>query len=632
MTAPGPVPIESLARCPAFAGLPVDALHALAAEATCTDRAAGLTVLPAGSGGSLHLLLDGCLRIDGVADDSGESDRRIDPGTVFPIAALLAHRGVSSDYVAIEPSRIASWPADTFDRLHREAPTFRAWCTTELERAERDAIERLRAAQARPTDGLLATPLADVVGRAAVTATPDEPVRVALERMRDERVGSVVVVDDGQRPLAIVTLRDVLERVALPRSDLDAPVSTVATPIRWTAPAHAPALHAAMLMARHGVRHIPVTRDERLVGLVSEGRLYALQAGGLRQVAATIRAADGPDGLRDAGRRIRELAASLAEQGSDPIELTRVVSGLTDAVTARAIALARAAHPPPAVRWCWIALGSEGREEQTLATDQDNGLVFEPPAGADVESLAAAFVPFAAEVNRLLDAAGYPLCRGGVMAGNPQWCLSLAAWRARFADWITHAQPHALLNAAIFFDFRAVDGDASLAATLRVWLVDAVGDDTRFLFLMTRNALDNGPPLGVIRDFVLAGGGEHPGTLDLKVNGVQPFVEAARILALAHGVAAVGTVERLRGAARAMGVAELECDGWVEAFRFLQRVRLELNARQWRAGSPTHNHLDPATLNGLDRRMLKESFRQARRLQMRVARDHGGGVAGLGRG
>ena len=630
MNAPAPTLVPQLARCAAFAGLDAEALERLACEAQREDASAGDVVVAAGTGGRLVVLLDGLLRIDGVADDHGEADRLVEPGTPFPIAALLARRGVSSDYVALGACRIASWPAEAFERLHRDAPSFRAWCATELERAARDALQRLRAARAHPTDGLLATPLADAVGRAPVTARPDEPLRVALGRMRDQRVGSVVVVDDAQRPLSIVTLRDVLERVALPQADLDAPVAGYATPVRWTAPDQAPALHAALLMARHGVRHIPVTRDGRLVGLVSEGRLYALQAGGLRQVAAAIRAADGADALRSAGRRIRDLAATLAEQGSDPVELARVVSGLTDAVTSRAIALARARHPLPEVRWCWIALGSEGREEQTLATDQDNGLVFDAGGAGGEDALRAALLPMADEANRLLDAAGYALCRGGIMAGNPRWCLSLAEWRRRFADWITDAQPQALLNAAIFFDFRAVDGDATLAAALRAWLADAVADDGRFLFLMTRNALDNGPPLGLIRDFVLASGGAHPGTLDLKVNGVQPFVEAARILSLARGVAATGTVDRLRESAHAAGVPPLEAQGWIEAFRFLQRLRLELNARQWRAGAEPHNHLDPATLNELDRRMLKESFRQARRLQMRLAREHGGGAVSLG--
>ena len=178
-------------------------------------------------------------------------------------------------------------------------------------------------------------------------------------------------------------------------------------------------------------------------------------------------------------------------------------------------------------------LGSAGRSEQTLATDQDNAIVFAD--GSEPEAQRRALLPLAERVNRALDQSGYPLCRGEVMAGNPRWCLSRSEWRERFAAWIDRPEPEALLNAAIFFDFRAVHGERSLVVGLREWLAGYAQDRGRFLFLMVRNALGNQPPLGLVRDFVLARGGEHPGTLDLKVNGVQLFVESARIYGLADG-------------------------------------------------------------------------------------------------
>jgi CBS domain-containing protein len=237
----------------------------------------------------------------------------------------------------------------------------------------------------------------------------------------------------------------------------------------------------------------------------------------------------------------------------------------------RALALAAATHPPPPVRHCWIALGSAGCEKQTLVTDQDNGLIFECPAGTDPRHLREGVLPNAREANRLLDVAGYAPGRGGIMAGNPQWCLSVDEWRARFATWLSQPDPQALLNATIFFDFRAVDGDARLAHALRAGLRERAPDATRCLLLMARNALVNAPPLGVIRDFVLARGGEHPGTIDLKVHGVQPFVEAARVLALGAGAGATGTAERMKETARLRGIVAVELQAWIEAVRFPSR-------------------------------------------------------------
>jgi CBS domain-containing protein len=277
---------------------------------------------------------------------------------------------------------------------------------------------------------------------------------------------------------------------------------------------------------------------------------------------------------------------------------------------------------------CWIVLGSAGRGEQTLATDQDNAIVFADGSGADARR--RALLPLAQRVNAALDQCGYPLCRGEVMAGNPRWCLSRAEWRERFAAWIDRPEPEALLNAAIFFDFRAVYGEAGPVAALREWLAAYARERGRFLFLMTGNALANQAPLGVIREFAVARGGAYPGTIDLKVNGVQLFVEPARIYALADGVTATTTVERLVGAAQARAIHSADRDAWTRSFRTLQELRLVLNAVQHERGEPLHNHLDPATLTDGERRRLRDALRQARNLQSRLARDFS--VAGTGFG
>jgi len=215
------------------------------------------------------------------------------------------------------------------------------------------------------------------------------------------------------------------------------------------------------------------------------------------------------------------------------------------------------------------------------------------------------------------------------MASNPKWCLSLSEWKTRFGSWIDRPEPQALLNATIFFDFRSVGPSPTLVAQLRTWLaVYAQGND-RFLLLMVFNALRNQPPLGLLRDFVLSRGGEHPHTLDLKINGVQPFVEAARIYGLSQAVEATHTVERLAAAGRARGIPAQETATWRDAFHAIQRLRLRLNIEQLAQGATAHNHLDPDTLNDLDRKVLKEALRQARSLQTRLARDFS--LAGTGR-
>jgi CBS domain-containing protein len=315
---------------------------------------------------------------------------------------------------------------------------------------------------------------------------------------------------------------------------------------------------------------------------------------------------------------IRWLIDDLVAAQAPAASVTRIITAHNDRVTRRLIEITGLDAALVTVGGCWIALGSQGRCEQTLATDQDNAIVFADPGGmASVRRL----LPLTQRVNEALDRCGYALCRGGVMAGNPQWCLSATQWRERFARWIDEPDPQALLNATIFFDFRPVHGEAGVAAELRTWLARYAQDRGPFLLSMARNALGNPAPLGVVRDFVLAGDGEHAGTLDLKVNGVQLFVETARIYSLAAGVTATHTLERFAALAAADKLPRIAIAAWREAFEFIQRLRLESNAAQRARGEPLHNHLDPAELNEFDRRVLKEALRQGRSLQSHLTRD-----------
>ncbi|MEN6628316.1 MAG: putative nucleotidyltransferase substrate binding domain-containing protein, partial [Sulfuricella sp.] len=219
-------------------------------------------------------------------------------------------------------------------------------------------------------------------------------------------------------------------------------------------------------------------------------------------------------------------------------------------------------------------------------------------------------------INEVLDACGFPLCKGNIMASNPQWCLSLGEWRECFAGWIDQGDPEALLNAAIFFDFRPLFGAQHLAGDLRQWLAGKAAANPRFLHQMAANALRNRPPLGLIRDFVVGDG--H--TLDLKLNGITPFVDAARIYSLAAGSVHTHTTQRLSAAT--LNIQKTETDAWIDAFQFIQLLRLRIQHQQCEAGSEPSNRIDPDSLNDLDQRILKEAFRQARKLQSRLAMDY----------
>ena len=310
---------------------------------------------------------------------------------------------------------------------------------------------------------------------------------------------------------------------------------------------------------------------------------------------------------------VRQLAVVLQHEEVGPALVTRVLSLLNDAIARRVLGLLQQRHRLPPARWCWLGLGSEGRLEQTLSTDQDNGLLFSATDDGEARQLRELFLPFARAVNQALGECGFPLCDGEVMAGNPRWCLSLSEWLENFATWVRTPEPEALLNATIFFDFTPLAGDAELAAQLRHALSDITRGNQLFLRLMTANALSVSPPLGRLRDFVTAA--DSGGGIDLKKFGSRIFVDAARIYALGAGIAETGTALRLRRVA-AEGLLTPDAGAAaVHAFHTLQGIRLAVQARDSLDGKPPGNQLDPDRLNEFDRRVLLESLRQARRLQ-----------------
>ena len=546
-------------------------------------------------------------------------------GECFPLGALLSKRGVTSTYRAKQDVFCYELAAADFHELIHLSPPFQDFCTRRIASLLEQSKQIIQAqyAQSSSDQQSLSSPLSAIIRRDPVTCAPETPVRSVLETMHALGIGSMVAVDDAQKPIGIFTLHDVLNRVALAQLDLDLPISSVMSSSLTTLPPQAFAYEAALEMAKHGFRHVLVTQDGKLVGIISEKDLFTLQRVGLRQISAAIRGANDIAALQHAAGDIRQLAHNMMAQGVAAEQLTQFISTLNDLLTARIIELECMAagfmDSPLCAGFCWIALGSEGRYEQTLNTDQDNGIIFQVPEGATADQVRAQLLPIARRINEALDACGFPLCKGNIMASNPQWCLSLDGMEGTPSQaWIDQGNPEALLNASIFFDFRPLFGRQELAEELRHWLMSKAAANPRFLHQMAANALRNRPPLGLVRDFVV---GEE-NKLDLKLNGFTPFVDAARIFSLAANVPHTNTVQRLRMSAAKLGFSPAETGAWVDALHFIQLLRLRRQHEEIENGSTLDNHIDPDTLNDLDRRILKEAFRQARKLQTRLALDY----------
>lgn len=536
-------------------------------------------------------------------------------GECFPLGALLSRRPVTSTYRARDDVFCYELAAADFRELTHLSIAFHDFCTRRIANLLEQSKQIIQAqySQSSAEQQSMSSRLSEILRRKPVTCAPGTPIREVLQTMHHLGIGAMVAVEN-EKPVGVFTLHDVLSRVALAQIDFAQPIIEVMSTQLFTLPPQALAYEAVLAMVKYGIRHVLVSEDDRLVGVISEKDLFTLQRVGLRQVGASIRNTTSLEDLRQAAQDIRQLGQNMLAQGIGAEQLTQIISTLNDLLTTRILELelmraqAEAGWQQP--DFCWLALGSEGRFEQTLNTDQDNGIIFALPPGKTADEIRMLLLPVAQRINQALDTCGFPLCKGNIMASNPQWCLSLEEWMDTFAGWIHRGDAPVLLNSTIFFDFRPLFGKHELAHELRDWLNAKITDNRLFLKHMVENALGNRPPLGLLRDFVV-----DDGTLDLKVNGVAPFVDAARIFALAAGSDETATIRRLRAASTAWHLDVAEVEGWIDAFLFIQLLRLRLHHEQHQAGTALTNRVNPDKLNNLDRRILKEAFRQARKLQ-----------------
>jgi CBS domain-containing protein len=431
---------------------------------------------------------------------------------------------------------------------------------------------------------LMATPLVSLPAHATVAD--------AARLMSERRISSVVVPDAAGRLQGILTERDVLRLVARDPRLVERPIDeAMSRPVQAIA-ADALVYRALARMARLGVRHLPaVDAAGRPVGMLTAGALLKQRASLALTVGDEIEHASDAAALRAAHDKLPALAAALRREDAPAAQISAVIAAVVCDLTARAgeLALARmraeGSGEPPA-RWCLLVLGSAGRGESLLAADQDNALVHDGESRDD-----AWFLALGERLNALLDAAGIPLCTGGVMAGRPAFCRSLASWRDTIDGWVAHPRPDALMNVDIFYDFVPVLGDRDLAGELRRHAADAAAGSAVFLRLMAHA----GEQVGRAFD-VLGRLRTDKGRIDLKRQGLFPIVAAARAIALAWRALVTGTDARLQDAAARGALPTDSAADLVAARATLVAAILDQQLADLEHGGTPGNRVEPRRL------------------------------------
>ncbi|AZF07725.1 putative signal-transduction protein, cAMP-binding [Pseudomonas sp. R5-89-07] len=609
--------LQFLQRFPPFNQMENAHLAFLVEQCQLRFYGPGDSILKPSGGPVEHFYIVKQGRVVGERPDSTDPTFEITTGECFPLAALLGERATRTEHKACEDTFCLQLNKMAFIKLFALSSPFRDFAlrgvSSLLDQVNQQVQQK--AVETLGTQYSLNTRLGELAMRHPVTCSPDTALREAVTLMHEQQVGSIVIVDEHKAPLGIFTLRDLRQVVADGTSDFSQGIDRHMTQAPFFLTPDHSAFDAAIAMTERHIAHVCLVKDQRLCGVVSERDLFSLQRVDLVHLARTIRNASRVEQLVAIRGEIGQLVERMLAHGASSTQITHIITLLNDHTVCRVIELTLAEKGDPGVPFSWLCFGSEGRREQTLYTDQDNGILFEARDAVEAAEIRERLLPLAQQINQSLALCGFSLCKGNIMAGNPQLCLSRAEWARRFAAFIREATPENLLGSSIYFDLRVVWGDEQGCEQLRQGILDQVADNRLFQRMLAENALRQRPPVGRFREFVLTRKSGEKATLDLKVQGLTPFVDGARLLALANGVHANNTLERLRQLVAKAVIEPLDGAAYEEAYHFIQQTRMQQHQVQTRENLPYSNRVDPDSLNHLDRRILRESLRQAQRLQ-----------------
>lgn len=610
------LPAESLSSHRVFRQIPPEELDALSARVDRLTCPAGSLVVAAGQPlDHLYLITHGAIEL---SDADANWSLQIDRDECFGAGIAPRHLPFAWDARArIDSSLLIIRADDLVEMAIRHPwlgqffPHFAPVTGSGDAGLPADAVGPVP----RPPDGtfsLLATPVGTLVRRPAVTVSPAMSVRVAAGLMSEQRVSSVLLVD-AQALAGLVTDRDLRNRVLAPGIDSERPVSEIATLTPITIDSRAPAFEALLLMVRRNIHHLPVMDGQRIVGMITTTDLTEQQSTSAVYLVGDIHKQTSVPALALVSRRIKVLQQHLAAADASAYATGHIVTTITDALTTRLIQLAQAQFGPPPVDFVWVAAGSQARNEQTAMSDQDNCLVISDEF-IDAEH-GDYFRSLARFVCDGLDACGYMYCPGGMMAMTDTWCQPWRNWVSYFDHWLGKPDPKALLLTCVFFDMRAVYGRGDLLDTLRRHVLKRTRGNTLFLAHMVGNALQHRPPVGLFGNITTIRGGDHAGTIDLKLSGTVPIVDLARVFALAGGVDAVNTSDRLERAAVSGEINNQSSRDLKDALEFLTRLRIAHQARQTASDRAPDNFLSLDELSSFERSHLKQAFTLVNGLQ-----------------
>ncbi len=615
-----------------FAFLPEEAVEMAASGISMVFQPKGSVLFTQGRTrvGYLYILQKGSA--ERYYERNGQKEMRdiLTEGDIYGGISMLLNDGLSVRTLEVtEDAYFYLLPKDIFLNICQEHEVFTEFFTDTFGKRMLDksyaAIVARTTVPSEETLQLFNQPVHQVCSRATVFGTPDMTIQQVARRMHQENSTYLMVPSAQPQTAGIITESDLTRKVIATGYDIHRPaVDIMSTPLR-TIGEQSMVSEALMAMMAHDVKHLAVTSAKnQIIGVLSNRELISAQGQSPLFLLRKISRAESLEEIVQQHDRLPRIVKGLISSGATARNINRMITTVSDTILKKVMSFVMKDMGSAPVNFAFMIMGSEGRGEQTLKTDQDNAIVFEDVSEAELPEV----MPFFLEVGRraceMLDQVGYTYCEGEVMAQNPNWCQPLGKWMTYFLQWIHAAEPEDLLQASIFFDFRYGYGDSQLIESLRNHLHGAIARWSGFLRHMTENALYFKPPLGFFRNFVVESKGEHRDAFDIK-SAMTPIVDFARVYGLKNGVATTNTLDRLKALKNKKALTQEEYDEMDKAYSFLMQLRL---TRQVTASLEQHkspdNFINPKRLTRIEQTMLKEIFKRIEKFQSKMNFDYVG--------
>ncbi len=583
-----------------FSVLPGETLGALSYHIVVRYYPGGETVFTEGSKPLeyLYVVRKGAiaLYVDGKEIDF------LHEGDVFGYPSLLSGDPPTSTAKAVQDTILYLIPKDVFLKLIEKYEEFELFFAKSLAKKLSNTIRLIKipSEEQSSLERFLTLRVKDLKVRDVPFLKGSTTVFEAAKVMRERNLSCVFVLG---KDVGIVTERDIIKRViAQGRDPKVTPIGEVATYPVVCVDEESFIFEAILTMAERNIRRIGVMREGRIVGVIEDKDIIAYESKNLLILIKEIEKASTVEDLRHIYSLTTDLVKNLFLQGLKVTYISRLISELSDKIMARAVLLTiREIGLEPPVSFSLMVLGSEGRREQTLKTDQDNALIYDdtyPTLERDVEDY---FTRFGEILSRILTDVGFPPCPGNVMVRNPDWRKGIVSWRETIKGWLSNPDPQHTLRVGIFFDFRNAFGSADIVEELRNYIFKLIDRNDLFVAYMLLDSIRVKPPISFM--------GRIKGGFDIKRSGIFPVTQGVRALALRSKIPDTSTLDRIE---KLVGSGDLPFDlgeDLREAYTFLQTLRLKTQIEKLEEGREPDNNVNPERLGKLERDLLKDSLK-----------------------